>query len=184
MIGLIDVEGFVLARGGSNRHKLTTLVPFAVAALLVRPDGSVERSQTWSVCPRGFDPAAHPADRMTAAVALAKCKNRGLYQRAEASGRVDVEQVVREVRDFLRNGEIPVYARGISIETRFLSGRGLCGEVIESRTATPPFPVHDLAEPRDPSGQPVCPPFSGTVHDPLAELQFFAPYAVRVHLFS
>lgn len=185
MIGLIDVEGFVLCRGGSNRYKATTLVPFAVAALIVdAQDGSVRRSGTWLVAPRGFDPVRHAKDGATVATALARCKNRGLFQRAEERGRLDVDRVVEEVRAFLGNGALPVYARGTSIELRFLSGAGLCGAVALSRDAAAccPFPVVDLAELRDPAtGDPVCPPFGGAVHDPLEELKFFAPFAARAH---
>lgn len=184
-IGLLDVEGFTLARGGSNRNKNTTMVPFAVAALRVLPDGSVESWKTWVVRPRGFDPAQFPADRTTVAVALAKCKNRGLFARAEAHGEDDTARVVREVRAFFgaHDEELPVYARGTSMEVRFLSGCGLSGEVALSRDAAAacPLRVRDLAVPRSEDGQPLCPAFPGAVHNPLDELRFFAPYALRIH---
>ena len=182
-LAVVDTEFFVLPRGGSRRQPLTTMVPFAVAVVLVDVATGAELDhRQWLVRPAGLG----PDDATTVAVALSRCRNRHLYRAAHTYGR-DCADVLAEARAMIARADAGVWAKGAAMERRFLSGRGLCGEACAQAAALADLTltVHDLDDPEaraaaEDAGVPVRAVPVGTAHDPLAEVRFFAPPAVAV----
>lgn len=169
-VAVIDVEGFTFPRGGSNRRPLTTLVPFAVAVAKVHVlTGTPISSRTWLVRPDGLGECSDQ-DRLTIKCAIRRCGNGHLLGRAQRQG-LPARDVLDEVLEYV--GDLRLYARGVAMEQRFLSGTGLCGETAVQREAVAGRVVVDLAS----CG---CPPFpAGLRHEPEEEVLFFAEHAAR-----